>query len=334
MLVGLLGTPAAADRQIDQHIKFFEKETRVCGKNLRGMSVVIERGRGVASSDPEIASDLAELTKAHGAVKSHCDEVASMLAFLLGASSETFRSIQKEFDERDNRIRAERTTSKQALADAQPVIQRVVPRMNKRIAAANVSARVSAREHERGAAATGQPVRPAQPSAEPAPPMPTPPPKQASSTSSKLTGRDTPPPLVVRKPVGTFPSRRTVELPEPAEAWKLAGSVDADLAEYSFAGVSGWLGVRVQAGVSCAHVRASAAGLVRGTVSTVEPPAKLGSLGPAWVIGWSQGDAQVRVACIASGGGSVIGRLETVNGHPPALDTMMTSMLAARLARR
>ncbi len=328
LLVAMLTTAASADRQIDQAIKLYERETRVCGKNLRGINVVLVRGQAIAAKVPDLAEDLAELGKAQATVKRHCDEVASMLAFLLGASTETYKSIQKEFDERDKKIRAERVGSKQALIDIQPLVQRAVPRMNKAIATADASARPSTREKETAAKLQAETL-PNKPTASV---EPTPVTTAVTNTKPAIGDKPSPP---VKKPFATFPSGRTVELPEPAEAWRFSGNVDQDVAEYSFAAVNGWVSVRAQAGApSCEHVRAAATLLVRGALTRLEPSAELQLLKPAWIIGWSHGDAQVRAACIGTKTGIVVGRLETVNGNNPALDTMLARMLAGRVGRR
>jgi hypothetical protein len=337
LLLATLAAPAAADGKIDQLAKTYERETRVCGKNLRGITVVLERGQQVAASDAELASDLAELSKSHATVKSHCDAVASMLAFLLGASSESYKTIQKEFDERDIKIRAERVSSKQALTDVQPLIQRVVPRMNKAIANADASARLSTREQKAQAeSASARPLEKTPDKTSDKTPDKTPAPvvSKPAVTSTKPAVTDKQPPAPVKKPFMTFRSGRTVELPEPAEAWRFTGDATDDVAEYSFGGVTGAVAVRGGAGASCENVRASAKLLVRGTVTASEPSAELKALKPAWTVSWTHGDAQLRATCIASGSSVVVGTVEAMNGGKPALDTMLARMLTARLARR
>src|SRR5262249_10328489 len=98
------------------------------------------------------AEDLADLEKVQETVQAHCDELESILDFLNGDPSATYKQLKKDIDERDTKIRAGRAATRQALADAEPRISRSVPRINKLIAEAEAAARQATREQKEAAA--------------------------------------------------------------------------------------------------------------------------------------------------------------------------------------
>jgi hypothetical protein len=282
----------------------------------------------VSGNEKALADDLAELTKVQATVQSHCDSLESTVEFLKSDPSATYKQLQKEIDERDKKIRAGRAASRQALADAEPRISRSVPRINKLIADADAAARPSLREQKAAAEKAAAEDKAAADKA-----------AADKAAADKVAAKNVETKVTAAKPVAaklsTFPSGRAVELPAPVEAWTLSGTADADVAEYAFAGAKATVLVRRHAGSpTCDQIRTSmtlASG--RAQAQTVAASAELKPLKPAWVVAWSESESQVRVACVASNGGVVVGRIDaSLAGNVP-LDTVLARMVAVNLKR-
>lgn len=327
LFVAALSTRAHADAKIKQLVTFYEKEGGTCRKNARGVSVVVERGQPVAGGDQELADDLAALAKIQVTVQSHCDEVASMLELLRAEPNATFKQIQQPFAEHDERVRKGRLASRQALADAQPLISRAVPRINKLIAQGDAAARLSTRE-QKAADEKEQKAITDKAAADKAATD-----KAAVEKATKASASATvQKPPADKKPLTKFPSGRSVELPAPLEAWTVSGTADTDIAEYAFGGATGTVIVRARAGVSCEQIRTSA--MLLGGRTTAQPVAVSADLKPlkaAWMIGWQQGDHQVRALCVTTKRNVVVGRTEVaIVGNAP-LDLALARMVAAHV---
>lgn len=332
LFVAALSTHANADAKIKQLLSFYEKEGGTCRKNARGVTVVVERGQPVASGDQELADDLAALAKIQSTVQSHCDELTSMIEFLRADPAATYKQIQQPFAEHDDRVRKGRLASRQALADAQPLISRAVPRINKLIAKGDAAARLSIREQkavdEKEQKASADKAAADKAAADKAAAD-----KSVIEKATKASGSaPVQKPPVEKKPVTKFPSGRAVELPAPIEAWTASGSADTDIAEYAFGGATGSVIVRVRTGVSCEQIRTSAMLLAgRTAAQPVAVSAELKPLKAAWMIGWQQDNHQIRALCVTTKRGVVVGRTEvSVVGNAP-LDAALARMVAAHL---
>jgi hypothetical protein len=323
------GRPALADAKLKDLIKFYGKEAGTCQKNARGVRVVIERGRPVAGDDKELSSDLDELAKVQAIVQAHCDELESMVEFLTSDSSATYKGLHKDIEDRDTKIRASRAASRQALADSEQLISRSVPVINKLIAEADAAARPSKREQAAADKAAADKAAADKAAIDKA--------AADKAAADKLASQKTPVPRPVEaKELATFPSGRTVELPSPREAWALSGTADVDIADYAFAGAKASIVVRRHAGApTCDQIR-TAMTLVSARSAAArpaEPGAELKPIKPAWLVTWTEGDAQVRVACVAGKSGVVLGRTDVeVAGNAP-LEAALARMIAAALRR-
>ncbi len=317
VLVAALAQNVAADARIKNLIRGFKREAGSCQKMARGVRVVIERGKPFAGSDTELATDLAELAKAQETVQGHCDELESTLELLEADPGATFKALSKQIDEHDKRIRSSRAASRQAIADAEPLISRSVLRINKLTAEADAAAHLSTREQKAAAAKTSAP--------EPDPPA-------ATKVATAAT-------VPVAKPPETkplkFPSGRTVELPPPAEAWTLSGATDVDIADYAFAGAKATLLVRRHAGsLTCEHIRASVSLIGgRSPAQKVDAGADLVAVKPAWTAAWTEGSSQVRVVCVQGKGAVVVGRTDVSMAANAPFGTALARMIAANLRR-
>lgn len=121
--------PAHADAKVRHLIKFYKKEAMVCGKYTAGLASAKDRAQPYID-DAEIAADVAHLTDALAIVQDYCDAIDATLAILNPNAS--YKSLQAEIDRHDSVVRSGRAASKQALDDSAPVIQRLVPKINKR----------------------------------------------------------------------------------------------------------------------------------------------------------------------------------------------------------
>ena len=129
----------AGDARIRSLITGYEKEAGACKIHLDGVTKV-ETGAH-ALDDATLAPELEALGKGHAAVQAYCDELAATLELLRADPDATYKALEHQLDDHDNKIRKLRQASKQALDELAPVISRLIPRIN----AANV----------RGADATG-----------------------------------------------------------------------------------------------------------------------------------------------------------------------------------
>ena len=249
-----------------------------------------------------------------------------MIEFLRAEPTATFKQIQQPFEERDGRIRKLRLASRQALADAQPLISRSVPRINTLLAQAVAAARLSTRE-QKAADEKEQKAIAEKAAAEKAAADKVVVEKATKASASATVQK----PLAEKKPLTKFPSGRAVELPAPIEAWTVSGTADTDIAEYAFGGATGTVIVRVRAGVSCEQIRTSAMLLGgRTAAQTVAVSAELKPLKAAWMIGWQEDNHQIRALCVTTKRNVVVGRIElSVVGNAP-LDLALARMVAAR----
>ena len=135
-LVVLLSSSAAyADAKIKDLLKFYEKEAKVCGKNIAGITVAKDKAEPY-KTDAEIKPDYDSVVKAHATINTQCTDLTAMVDFLKADAKATYKQLQPEIDKRDKVIRDGRKATKQALADSDPVIKRMIPKVNKRAAMA------------------------------------------------------------------------------------------------------------------------------------------------------------------------------------------------------
>src|SRR4029077_5889045 len=87
--------------------------------------------------DDAVASDVKMLEAAHEVVQSYCDELSATLELIHADPKASYKSLEKQLDDHDNKIRALRKTSKKALDDSAPAITRLGPKINARVGAAD-----------------------------------------------------------------------------------------------------------------------------------------------------------------------------------------------------
>jgi hypothetical protein len=128
-LVGGLAAPAAADAKVKNLIKFYKKEATVCAKYATGITSAKERAEPYVD-DAEIAADVTMLGEELAVVRDYCDAIDATLAILDPSAS--YKSLQAEIDKHDSAVRAARAAAKDALEESNDVIQRLIPKVNKR----------------------------------------------------------------------------------------------------------------------------------------------------------------------------------------------------------
>jgi hypothetical protein len=131
-LVIALAAPASADSRITSLITGYEKEASSCQIHAAGVAKVLAGGQQL----DDAKDDVAALEKGHAEVQAYCDEVNATLELLRADPNATYKSLEKQLDDHDNKIRKLRQSSKQALDSLAPVIQRLIPRINARAGAA------------------------------------------------------------------------------------------------------------------------------------------------------------------------------------------------------
>jgi hypothetical protein len=123
---------ASADSKVKNLIKFYTKEAMVCAKYATGIASAKDRAEPYVD-DAEIAADVTKLGEIQAVVVDYCDAIDATLAILDPSAS--YKSLAAEIDKHDSAVRAGREATKAALEDANVVIQRLIPKVNKRRAA-------------------------------------------------------------------------------------------------------------------------------------------------------------------------------------------------------
>jgi hypothetical protein len=138
VVVIALASRAWADSRIQGLITGYDKEIGACQIHAAGVAKVELGAQSLQQDAPEpaLAADIDQLAKAHVTVQAYCDEVKSALELLRADPKATYKSLERELDERDNKIRKLRQASKQTLDKLQPVIQRLIPKINARVGTA------------------------------------------------------------------------------------------------------------------------------------------------------------------------------------------------------
>jgi hypothetical protein len=132
-LVAVLMTSVAnADGKTKELATGYTKELAACrtradgvGKAKTGAQSLVDGGAA------EFHDDLEALTKGFDAVQSYCAELDATLA-LIADPNASYKQLEHQLDDHDNKIRALRKSSKQALDSLAPVIARVIPAVNAR----------------------------------------------------------------------------------------------------------------------------------------------------------------------------------------------------------
>ncbi|HEX5059969.1 MAG TPA: hypothetical protein VFV99_11450 [Kofleriaceae bacterium] len=129
LVVLSVAAPASADSKVKNLIKFYNKEAMVCAKYAQGIASAKERAEPYVD-DAEIKADVDKLGQVQVVVRDYCDAIDATIAILDPNAS--YKSLQAEIDKHDAVVRAGREATKDALEESNVVIQRLIPKVNKR----------------------------------------------------------------------------------------------------------------------------------------------------------------------------------------------------------
>ncbi|NVB79007.1 MAG: hypothetical protein HOV81_11465 [Kofleriaceae bacterium] len=129
LVVAAVALVHAGDAKLTEFIRLYDKELTACKKDLAGLVKVKDRGTPLAA-DASVAADLAIIDASLKVQETYCTDVAAALDVARADPKATYKSLGKQLDDKDRIVRADRKASKKALADTEPVIKRLVPRIN------------------------------------------------------------------------------------------------------------------------------------------------------------------------------------------------------------
>lgn len=131
-IVLALCAAAHADGKTKQLATGYRKELTAChtradgvGKARTGAQALVDSGAA------EFRADLDALAKGDDVIQAYCAELDATLA-LIADPNASYKQLEHQLDDHDNKIRALRKSSKQALDSLAPVIARVIPAVNAR----------------------------------------------------------------------------------------------------------------------------------------------------------------------------------------------------------
>ena len=132
LIAVLLTSAANADSKTKQLATGYTKELAAChtradgvGKAKTGAQALVDGGAA------EFHEDLDALVKGYDIVQAYCAELDATLA-LIADPNASYKQLEHQLDDHDNKIRVLRKSSKQALDSLAPVIARVIPAVNAR----------------------------------------------------------------------------------------------------------------------------------------------------------------------------------------------------------
>jgi hypothetical protein len=130
MFVVTLGAgTAAADKKIQQMTPGFDREAQTCATQVSGLEKVQTGSSTLAPTlSPEdkaaLDKDLETLAAGLTGVKTYCAEVTGLVEFLKANAAAPYKSVEKELDTRDNKVRKLRKDSKKTIEALQPITRR------------------------------------------------------------------------------------------------------------------------------------------------------------------------------------------------------------------
>jgi hypothetical protein len=136
VLIALGGT-AHADKKLQGFKTDFVHEVAGCTVQTSGITKVLAGATELAKTvEPaerdELARDIDQLTRGLALEKEYCDEVAAVIAFIDANANASYRSVERELDERYNKIVKLRASTKKTLEELQPITRKLIPRIARR----------------------------------------------------------------------------------------------------------------------------------------------------------------------------------------------------------
>lgn len=124
VVVMVLASTAFADKRLDDLATGYDREAAACKRQESGFATVLAGARTL----PDVQADVERLDKGHAVVAGYCGELDGALALIKGATS--YKAVEHELDERDNKIRRARAASKKVVTELEPVMHRLIPLIN------------------------------------------------------------------------------------------------------------------------------------------------------------------------------------------------------------
>ncbi|HEU4732137.1 MAG TPA: hypothetical protein VFT22_29785 [Kofleriaceae bacterium] len=129
--------PAVADSRTQDLARGYEKERAACQTRADGVTKVATGTQGlVDSGQKQYEPDLAALRGGLALMQEYCGELTATLELLQADPRASYRSLERKLDEQDNKIRKLRQSTRKALDELAPVISRMIPQINARVATA------------------------------------------------------------------------------------------------------------------------------------------------------------------------------------------------------
>jgi hypothetical protein len=133
LLAILVSTTATADSRTKQLAQGYEKELGACHTRSDGVAKVTTGTQSlVDAGQTQYQSDLDALKAGLDGVKAYCTELQATLDLITSDPNASYKSLEKQLDEHDNKIRKLRQSSKKVLDDLAPVIGKMIPAINAR----------------------------------------------------------------------------------------------------------------------------------------------------------------------------------------------------------
>ncbi len=114
----------------------FVKEVAACQIEVRGRAKMITGATALlatleGSEKDALDKDLQQLTAGQATISAYCSEVEALVAFLEANAAASYKSVEKELDERDNKVRAQRKAAKKLVAELTPITRALIPRLKR-----------------------------------------------------------------------------------------------------------------------------------------------------------------------------------------------------------
>jgi uncharacterized phage infection (PIP) family protein YhgE len=132
LVLCVLTATAAADGKTKELATGYQKELTACRTRADGVAKVQTGARSLVDGGAaEYAPDLDQLTKGLETIQAYCGELDATLQ-LIADPAASYKALEKQLDDHDNKIRALRKQSKQTLDTLAPVLAKLIPAINAR----------------------------------------------------------------------------------------------------------------------------------------------------------------------------------------------------------
>jgi len=136
LLLLATSSTALADKKTEAMRPGFVKEAAACQIEVRGRAKLIAGATALlatleGSEKEALDKDLATLAAGQATISAYCSEVEALVAFLAASATASYKSVEKELDERDNKVRTQRKAAKKLVAELTPITRALIPRIKR-----------------------------------------------------------------------------------------------------------------------------------------------------------------------------------------------------------